>query len=386
MSATHRASLAAILTACVAYGAGMGLTLPLLALILERLHVPGSLNGLNIATAGLASLVVTPFVPGWITRFGTARFLGLALCVAAASLVAIYFVPSLWLWFPVRFLLSAALNALFVISEFWINQLADERTRGRFIALYATCVQSGFGIGPLLLLAIGTRGLLPFVLGAGLLLSALIPVALARRAAPRIEDEPRAPIHALLRLAPVAVLGALVYGALDAGLVGLMPVYAVRSGFREADAALTVTAFSLGSIVFQYPLGWLADRFDRLRLLAICAATGVAGAVATPFAIHVPWVFYSLFFFWGGLILGVYSLSLTLLGERFHGAELARANAGFIMAYAMGLLLAPPLEGAALDAWNPHGLLVVLAGISGVYVGFLIIWSRGRRALTSSAS
>ncbi len=385
MNTVRRGSLAAILAACIAYGGGMGLTLPLLALILERLHVPGSLNGLNIATAGLASLVVTPFVPGWIARFGVAQFLALALCVSAASLLAIYYVPNLWLWFPVRFVLSAALNALFVISEFWINQLADEKNRGRYVALYATCVQSGFGIGPLILLFIGTRGIVPFVLGAGLLLLALIPVLLARHAAPRLEETSATPMYSLVRLAPVAIVGALAYGALDAGLVGLLPVYAVRSGFGEAQAALTVTAFSLGSIVFQYPLGWLADRMNRLHLLALCASTGVVGAAVTPFAIHVPWVFYMLFFLWGGLILGVYSGSLTLLGEQFRGAELARANAGFVMAYSLGLLFAPPLEGAALDAWNPHGLLVVLAGISGAYVVFLMRRGGRRPALTSPA-
>lgn len=385
MSAARRGSLAAILAACIAYGGGMGLTLPLLALILERLHVPGSLNGLNIATAGLAALAVTPFVPGWIVRFGVAQFLALALCVAAASLLAIYFVPNLWLWFPARFVLSAALNTLFVISEFWINQLADEKNRGRYVALYATCVQSGFGIGPLILIFIGTRGILPFALGAGLLLVGLIPVLLARHAAPRLEETSTASMSSLMRLAPVAIAGALVYGALDAGLVGLLPVYAVRSGYGEAQAALTVTAFSLGSIVFQYPLGWLADRMNRLHLLALCASTGVVGAAVTPFIIHTPWLFYALFFLWGGLILGVYSGSLTLLGEQFRGAELARANAGFVMAYSVGLLLAPPLEGAALDAWNPHGLLAVLGGISGAYVLFLMWQARRDPALTSPA-
>jgi len=123
----NRLSLAAILSACTAYGLGMGLTLPLLSLILERMGEPGSVNGLNLATAGFASLVVTPFRPRIMARIGAAEFLALALVVAAASLIAIYFVPNLWLWFPVRFVLSSALNALFVVTEFWINQLATEK-------------------------------------------------------------------------------------------------------------------------------------------------------------------------------------------------------------------------------------------------------------------
>ena len=40
----------------------MGLTLPLLWPGLERVGEPGSVNGLNLANAGLASLVVTPHI------------------------------------------------------------------------------------------------------------------------------------------------------------------------------------------------------------------------------------------------------------------------------------------------------------------------------------
>jgi len=107
--------------------------------------------------------------------------------------------------------------------------------------------------------------------------------------------------------------------------------------------------------------------------------------VATPFVVPWPWALYGVLFVWGGLILGVYSGSLTLLGERFEGDQLAQANAGFVMAYAMGLLLAPPLEGMALDAWNPHGLLVILGGISAAYVVFLMWQGRRGAALTSPA-
>ncbi len=370
---TRGLSLAAILSACIAYGIGMGLTLPLLSLTLERMGVPGALNGLNLATAGVAALAVTPFTPRLIARLGAAPFMAGALGLAASALAAIYFVPSLWLWFPVRFLLSCGLNSLFVVSEFWINQLATEKTRGRYVALYSICIAGSFGIGPALLQLIGTHGFAPFAAGAAMLALALIPVLLARRTAPRIEEKDHTSVFAMLRLAPVLFAAPFVYGAIDAGLAGLMPVYAVRAGYSEAHAALAVTAIAAGSIVFQYPTGWLADRMDRRRLLMVFTAVGILGAVLTPFTIAVPWLFYALLFVWGGLILGIYSIGLTLLGQRFSGGMLVNANAAFVMAYAMGLLAGPAVEGAALDIWNPHGLIAVLAAISAGYLVFLLM-------------
>ncbi|MGD0189220.1 MAG: MFS transporter [Rhizomicrobium sp.] len=360
----------------MSYGVGMGLTLPLLSLVLERMGVPGSVNGLNLATGGLASLAVTPFVPRIIARVGAAEFLCACLVVAAAALFAIYEAPSLWIWFPIRFVLSSSLNGLFVVTEFWINRLADESNRGRYVALYSICLAGSFGVGPALLQIIGTRGIAPFAAGAVMLLLAVVPVMLARNHAPSIDHGQQPSVWRVIGMAPTAFGAAAVFGAIDAGMAGLFPVYAVRQHYTEAHAALAVTAMSIGSIIFQYPMGILTDRLNRRALLALCAASGVAGAVIAPFVVTIPALMYLVLLLWGGLILGVYSIGLTLLGERFKGPELASANAGFVMSYCIGLLAGPAIEGVALDVWNPNGLLVALAAISAGYVIYL--WISGR--------
>jgi hypothetical protein len=60
------------------------------------------------------------------------------------------------------------------------------------------------------------------------------------------------------------------------------------------------------------------------------------------------------------------------VGERFKGPDLAGANAAYVMLYATGLLAGPPVEGVALDWWNPHGLMAVLAASCLIYLGFLL--------------
>jgi MFS family permease len=381
-TAERRASLIAILSACAAFAIGMGLTLPLLSLILERRGFPGTVNGLNLATAGLAAFIVTPQVPRLMRNFGTATFMAGSLILSATALFALFQVQTLWGWFPLRFALSIGLNGLFVASEFWINQLATDANRGRYISLYGACISGGFGVGPAILSILGTHGVAPFAIGSSMLLLALVPVLMARKAAPQLDETPGPSTLAVLRMAPAVLSAAFVFGAIDAGMGGLFPVYAVRSGYTETHAALAITAMSIGSFVFQYPLGILADRMNRRTLLIICASTGIVGAVLTPFAIATPILTYVLLFFWGGIIMGVYTIGLTILGERFKGRELASANATYVMLYAIGLLSGPVVEGVALDAWNPHGLMVVLALISAFYVIFLMV----RRPSSASAS
>jgi predicted MFS family arabinose efflux permease len=108
-------------------------------------------------------------------------------------------------------------------------------------------------------------------------------------------------------------------------------------------------------------------------LLRLCAGVGVAGAAATPFLIRLPWAIYPMLFVWGGTVFGIYTIGLTLLGQRFQGPELAGANAAYVMLYALGLLAGPPLEGVALDWWNPHGLMAVLAASCLIYMAFLTV-------------
>ena len=111
--------------ACVtAVGIGLSLSIPLLSLEMERMDVSGTLIGLNTAVAGIASICVIPFVPRLARRIGVLPLLWLCIVVGAVSLLAFKALYSFAWWFPLRFVFSAALGTLFVLSEFWINTAA----------------------------------------------------------------------------------------------------------------------------------------------------------------------------------------------------------------------------------------------------------------------
>ena len=131
---------------------------------------------------------------------------------------------------------------------------------------------------------------------------------------------------------------------------------------------------------FQIPLGWIADKTDRRATLFWIAAF----TTLSPLAIglsggHLAGLLI-LVFLQAGMASGMYSVGLSLLGERFSGGAIAAANASFIFAYGLGSFAGPPMAGVAMDVMGPWGLLVTLAAISGSYV--LIV---GLRSLTRQA-
>tara|TARA_R110002110_G_scaffold68731_8_gene185861 strand:- start:16925 stop:18142 length:1218 start_codon:yes stop_codon:yes gene_type:complete len=367
--AERRRSLVAVIACITVVGMALGVSIPLLALLMERADVSASVIGLNTAMPALATFVFTPFIPNLLRRVSANGFLLVCILVSALAMPAYYAFPNVWLWFPIRFINGLALTGLFVVSEFWINTLADEKNRGRLIGIYGTVLSGGFAAGPVLLFLVGTEGPAPFLTIGGLIAAAAIPlVVFGRGLSPRITERPSRSFLSFLIAAPAATLAGLLYGAIETNVFNLLPIYGVRIGMTEQTAAFILSIFAAGNILFQIPIGMWADRADRRLVLLVCALTGLVGILAIPFVTHSLVLFAPTLFIFGGVVVGLYTVGLTLLGERFKGADLASANAAFVMMYSIGALVGPPLSGAAMDLWDPHGLILSMAGLCGLYV------------------
>jgi MFS family permease len=369
---TTLALAAAIATIALA-GTGLSLTLPLLSLRMEDAGHSARFIGINTAVGGLATVLGAGFVPALARRIGSSALLLSALAIGAASLIAFQYTP-IWAWFGVRVAFGWSITVLFVLSEYWINAIAPPQRRGLIMGIYATILSLGFATGPAILRVVGTDGLAPFACGAALFAVAALPVGFAGAAAPSIAGKPRIGVLGFLRGAPAATLAAFTFGAVETAAFALFPVYGTKVGLPKETAALMISALALGNVLFQIPLGLLSDRVDRRRLLIVCAAIGLAGALALPAAAGAdPLALFAVLLLWGGIVAGFYTVGLALLGARYSGAELASANAAFIILYSVGSLVGPPVAGFGMDLSDPHGLAWTLALFFAFYLGALAL-------------
>ncbi len=377
----RRVSLAAIIASAFGVAVNFGILTPLVALILERDGVDATLIGLNAAMPALAML----FFAAWMARLAqripavTALLGGLALALVSVLLMALF--RDLTVWFLLRFALGLSLSLPWLIGETWINAVVTEKGRGRVLGYYATTFYAGLACGPLVVQAIGIEGWAPFLVAAGALVLAALPLMVAQRLAPelapRLEAAPELRVSQVARVAPLIIGGAVIAGLTEAALYSLLPLYGLRSGLTQEAAVWMLTVFVIGSIIFQVPLGVLADRVDRRRLFLTCVAATALGCAALPLAIGWAPSLWVLMLLWGGLIGSFYTLTLVLLGQRFVVRDLAVANAAFILAYSLGGAVGPVLGGAALDLWDPHGLPLAV-GLA--LIVFLIFAARRRNA------
>ncbi len=369
----REAALLANYLSSFAIGLAIGGVIPFLTLVLERRGVEEIVVGANSAAGSLGIVALAPFVPRIVQRFGMAASVTGGLLVSTVALLLLGVFESLWAWFLLRPLVAGGTVIQWVVSETWMNAISTSRDRGRVMAVYVTAVAAGFAVGPVLLAVVGVDGWLPYLLfGAGILFSAAPMVAVARYAPPMRSREIATPLF-LMRRAPTIFAAMIAVGIYAGGSFTFLPIYGLRGGLGQTDAVLVLTAFLAGNLLFQIPVGWLADRFNQRLLLIGCAVIGVVSPLMMILVFAGPLVgigptLLVLLAVWGGAIFGFYTIAITMLGGRFRGEDLALANAAFIMTFECANIAGPALTGAAMWIWSPHGMMGFLVFVAVFFI------------------
>jgi len=122
-----------------------------------------------------------------------------------------------------------------------------------------------------------------------------------------------------------------------------------------------LTVAFTGTVAFQIPIGWLADRTSRQRLLRLLIALFIAIPDLIPAVLSSEPLLWLMLLIWGGASMGVYTVGLSLVGDKFAASELPGANAAFVMVYEFGSMVGPVWCGAGMDLLGPSGFLWALA-------------------------
>jgi MFS family permease len=379
----RRRSLAAVVGSVFGVGVAYGALVPLISLRLEAAGVDSLVIGMQGAMFPLATLVIGAFIPRFVSRASLLLVLYASLAVAGASALLFPVFPALGAWFAIRFVMGSAGTVHWVVSEIWMNALATARGRSRLMGVYSTLLAAGIALGPLVVRATGTEGWAPFAAVAAGIVAAALPLPLARAHVPTLPPRHSVRLRTLIGREPGVLAAVLLAGLLDAALFVFLPLYGLRSGLAQADAVTLVAWFMAGNLVFQIPLGHWADRSDRWKVLRLCVACSLAGALLLPVLAPDGWLpserlLAAALFVWGGTSFGLYTLSLAVLGERCSLAELAAANTAFVMVYEVGSLSGPVLAGAAMELAGKEALAAVAAALCVAFLAAETRWRAGR--------
>ncbi len=285
----------------------------------------------------------------------------IAALFTALIMLSYYVFDSLGAWFVLRLLQGMMISTLFVLSEVWIVRYAGDKHRGKVVAIYGSILSLSFGIGPALISWIGIEGWLPFAMGASVILIGICPLFMMKNE--RTEQQQGQSISGIIkfsRKAPLLIGCVLVFSLFDAATLSLLPVYGIRYGLDISTSALVLTAMILGNTLFQFPIGWLVDKFPHRMILTGCASLAAVMLLLLPFVMAT-------ILMWPVLVLvgtfgyGIYTVSLAMLGSRFEGAELVNGASAFASCWGIGALIGAMSGGWSMMHFGPDGLPLHLA-------------------------
>lgn len=380
-SAQRRRSLVGVIAAMAVVNLVYGISFPLLALILDGQGVSKTLIGMSTMSQAAAILVIAPFAARLIRHFAPARLMQSVSVTLAVLFILAGLFPNVWFWFPLRFVIGALNAMLWIASEALINELAEERWRGRVVGLYSSVGAAGFALGPLLLIGTGSEGMLPFYSTSILILSASAPLFVARdyRLAPSGEEKEGSLLGVFL-LAPTIMLANVVYAATAESMFTFFPLYGLHMGISENFALWLMTMLGVGSMVLILPMSWLADHVNRMGLLVVCIVLTMLGLLIMPHVLLYPLGAQLFAFLFGGVEGMIYALGVMLIGERFRGSRLATASAAFTACWAAGTVIGPLVVGVGMDQLGVDQMTIVIFAFFLVYLPLpALAWIKSAR-------
>ncbi|GAB2908739.1 MFS transporter [Paraburkholderia jirisanensis] len=368
----------ALILSVAVVGLGSGATLPLTALALTQAGYGADIVGLLTAAQAGGGLVAVP-VAGWIAARCSARtVITGAMLVVAFATAAMQFTSSLALWAVLRVLCGAALMLLFTVGEAWVNELADDASRGRVVAIYATNFTLFQMSGPVLVSRIAPYAEWRFLLCGAIFLAALPLLALIRVTPQGARNaEPHDSWRRVLPKMPALVIGTGFFALFDTIALSLMPLFAMAHGIRADIAVLFASALLLGDTTMQIPIGWLADRVGRARVHIGAALTVVVLLPLLPWAVHLPWLCWPLLYVLGAAAGAIYTLSIVACGERFRGAALVSASSLVGASWSASSFAGPLIAGALMKRVGYDAVIGVLLASALAFL-VAVLWERRR--------
>lgn len=379
MSASRYTFWVLILVVAIA-GLSQGLSIPLLAVLLEQQGISSLVNGLNAAALYIGMVLISPFMEIPLRKLGyrTTIICGLVLVTIATALIPLF--SHLAVWFVLRFLMGVGDSALHYSSQMWVTKISSPETRGRDLSAYGLAYGVGFSAGPLGLNLLPLGLWVPF--GMLLILYAVGFFLLARMKNDYpeviVQTEKKENKYAtVLRIGWLALIPSFLYGFMETSLNGSFPVYALRTGISLEWVSIILPSFVVGSILLQMPLGTLSDRLGRKRVMTVCAIIGGIAFFLFPLSGENVWFMMLLLAIAGAAVGSFYSLGLAFAADILPASMVPTAGIIAAINFGTASILAPNVNGVLMEWWEPWTIFWLMGASLLVFAAACLSARRG---------
>jgi MFS family permease len=288
-------------------------------------------------------------------------------------------------WIVLRALSGFCFAGAAMIVESWLNEVAENKSRGTIFSVYVTINMASSTLGQVAMSFTGTAGYIPFVVGAISFICAVLPTALTSSPQPRPLASAKIDIGLLYRTSPVAAVAAFCVGMANGAFGTMAPVYGYEQGLDSSGiATLFAIAAILGAIA-QIPFGRLSDRIDRrLVLIGLSGTAALVGALTVLINPSAQWAMLVLFAAYGFVANPIYAVAVAHANDFAKDGGFAKIAGGMLLIMGIGLAIGPTVASLIMGAWSPVGLFIVTAIFHGLLAVFAYFRMRIRKGKDAS--
>lgn len=302
------------------------------------------------------------WAPRLLGTIGHSRTFAVCTALGAMGLLGHTLTNDPYAWAAMRIASGVCVAGAYTVIEAWLNAKVTNETRGRAMGTYRL-VDMGGSLGAQLFIAVLPPAYyVSYNLLALLCCAALLPLTLTRASQPETPKAPRLRPKLAWRCSPLAVAGVIVAALSSASFRMVGPIYGQDVGLEIDQIAFFLASFVLGGALAQYPMGWLADKYDRRWVLIWLSAAAVLSCFITMMASQSGTLGIMLAAgFFGLTTFPIFSLSSAHANDFASSEQRVELSAALMFFFALGAIAAPYVASSLISRYGPPALFAFVA-------------------------
>lgn len=267
--------------------------------------------------------------------------------------------PIAWLIF--RMITGFSFAAIYIVCESWLNDRADNNSRGQLIGFYMIVLYFSNCGGVLLVNLSPTSEAYLYILISLLISVALVPILLTKKPAPDISTPKFISLKELFLKSPMAFVGSFAIGLIYSALFGLMGVFGAKIGLSVFQISIMFFVNTFIGAVFQYPVGKISDKFDRRTILFVLNIIAIASLIFAfmfgPSSFYILLIFIAIH---SAVSLPYYAVVISHMNDFLEKEEIISGSSTLTLVNALGMVMGPLLASLFMAYFGAYGYFVYM--------------------------
>mgnify|MGYP006093055505 CR=1 FL=1 len=302
------------------------------------------------------------WAPRLMGSVGHSRAFAAFTSLGAIGILAHMLILNPYAWAIMRIASGLCVAGCYTVIEAWLNDKTNNETRGRVMATYRVADMGATMFAQLFIGLLAPAHYVSYNLLAIICCAAILPLTLTKINQPQIPKAPRLRVKLAFQRSPLAAVGVIIAGLTASSFRMVGPIYGEGIGLKSDQIGYFLAISVFGGALAQYPIGWLADKFDRRWVLIGLSSAAI---IACSFTILVSdggplYVLMSSFVF-GFFTWPIFSIAAAHANDFSNSTERVELAAALIFYYAVGAIASPLITAQLIDSFGPISLFIFIA-------------------------